>query len=50
MAVIAVAGGTGNLGRTIVEALVAAGKHSVKILSRKVYPKRGPSLPPWLPC
>ncbi|KAJ0300810.1 hypothetical protein Brms1b_012668 [Colletotrichum noveboracense] len=35
MAVIAVAGGTGNVGRTIVEAIVAAGKHEVKILARK---------------
>lgn len=36
MVVIAVAGGTGNVGRTIVQALVATGKHEVKILSRKV--------------
>lgn len=36
MAIIAVAGGTGNVGRTIVEAIVAAGKHEVKILARKV--------------
>ncbi|KAE9570404.1 Oxidoreductase BOA1 [Colletotrichum fructicola] len=38
MAVIAVAGGTGNVGRTIVEAIVAAGKHEVKILARKANP------------
>ncbi|EQB46795.1 hypothetical protein CGLO_14137 [Colletotrichum gloeosporioides Cg-14] len=35
MAIIAVAGGTGNVGRTIVEAIVATGKHDVKILARK---------------
>jgi NAD(P)-dependent dehydrogenase (short-subunit alcohol dehydrogenase family) len=39
MAVIAVAGGTGKLGRAIVEALVAEGKHKALILSREV---RGP--------
>lgn len=33
---IAVAGGTGNLGRTIVEAIVADGKFEVVILARKV--------------
>ncbi|KAF6838358.1 nmra-like family protein [Colletotrichum plurivorum] len=38
MAVIAVAGGTGNVGRTIVEAIVATGKHDVKILARKANP------------
>ncbi|OLN93245.1 Isoflavone reductase IRL 2-like protein [Colletotrichum chlorophyti] len=36
MAVIAVAGGTGNVGRSLVEAIVAAGKHDVKILARNV--------------
>lgn len=36
MAIIAVAGGTGNLGRTLVKAIVATGKHEVKILGRKV--------------
>ena len=36
MAIIAVAGGTGNVGRAIVDAIVAGGKHQVKILSRKV--------------
>jgi uncharacterized protein YbjT (DUF2867 family) len=36
MVVVAVAGGTGHLGRMIVEAIVAAGKHEVKILSRTV--------------
>ncbi|KAI8629882.1 hypothetical protein F5Y19DRAFT_62410 [Xylariaceae sp. FL1651] len=35
MAVIAVAGGTGNMGKTLVEALVASKKHDVKILARK---------------
>ncbi|TEA19773.1 Oxidoreductase BOA1 [Colletotrichum sidae] len=35
MAVIAVAGGTGNVGRTLVEAIIATGKHDVKILARK---------------
>jgi nucleoside-diphosphate-sugar epimerase len=39
MAVIAVAGGTGNVGRTIVEALVAAGKHDIRILARKANPE-----------
>ena len=36
MVVVAVAGGTGNVGRTIVEALLAEGKHDVLILSRTV--------------
>lgn len=36
MVVIAVAGGTGNVGRTIVEALVAVGKHDIVVLSRTV--------------
>ncbi|KAF6787294.1 nmra-like family protein [Colletotrichum musicola] len=39
MAIVAVAGGTGNVGRTIVEAIVATGKHDVKILARKANPK-----------
>ncbi|KAK1509223.1 uncharacterized protein CCOS01_15739 [Colletotrichum costaricense] len=39
MAVIAVAGGTGNVGRTLVEAIVATGKHEVKILARKANPE-----------
>ncbi|KAH6952290.1 hypothetical protein BKA56DRAFT_625814 [Ilyonectria sp. MPI-CAGE-AT-0026] len=38
MAIIAVAGGTGNLGRTLVKAIVATGKHEVKILGRKANP------------
>ncbi|KNG86930.1 hypothetical protein ANOM_005363 [Aspergillus nomiae NRRL 13137] len=36
MAIIAVAGGTGSVGQTIVEALVAHGKHTILILTRKV--------------
>jgi len=36
MAIVAVAGGTGNIGRTIVDAILATGKHQVKVLSRKV--------------
>ncbi|KAK0653162.1 hypothetical protein B0T16DRAFT_455471 [Cercophora newfieldiana] len=40
MAIIAVPGGTGNVGRSIVEAILATGKdkHQVKILSRKTNP------------
>ncbi|WYZ42347.1 hypothetical protein EsH8_VI_000046 [Colletotrichum jinshuiense] len=38
MAVIAVAGGTGNVGRTLVEAIITAGKHDVKVLARKPNP------------
>ncbi|EGY23456.1 uncharacterized protein VDAG_04894 [Verticillium dahliae VdLs.17] len=38
MAIIAVAGGTGNLGRTLVKAIVANGKHEVRILGRKANP------------
>ncbi|KAK1750079.1 hypothetical protein QBC47DRAFT_394567 [Echria macrotheca] len=38
MVVVAVAGGTGNIGRTIVEAIQATGKHEIKILSRKADP------------
>jgi len=36
MVVVAVAGGTGAVGRNIVEALIAQGKHEVVILSRTV--------------
>ena len=36
MAVIAVVGGTGNVGRTIVDALKQDGKHKVIVLTRKV--------------
>ncbi|KAM0562002.1 hypothetical protein ACHAPJ_002444 [Fusarium lateritium] len=36
MVVVAVAGGTGKVGRTIVETLVSAGKHQVVVLSREV--------------
>lgn len=36
MAIIAVAGGTGDVGRTIVEALLDSGKHKVFVLGRKV--------------
>ncbi|KAM0346401.1 hypothetical protein ACHAPU_005465 [Fusarium lateritium] len=35
MVTVAVAGGTGNVGRSIVEAIVAAGKHQVIVLSRQ---------------
>lgn len=36
MVTVAVAGGTGKVGRTLVEAIVAAGEHKVVILSREV--------------
>ena len=36
MAIIAVAGGTGGIGRALVEAITSRGRHKVKILSRKV--------------
>jgi uncharacterized protein YbjT (DUF2867 family) len=36
MAIIAVAGGTGQMGRAVVDALIASGKHKTIILSRKV--------------
>lgn len=36
MGVVAVAGGTGHMGRSIVDALVASKKHKTVILSRKV--------------
>jgi nucleoside-diphosphate-sugar epimerase len=36
MAIVAVAGGTGDVGRTIVEALLETGKHTVFVLGRKV--------------
>ncbi|KAF5227773.1 hypothetical protein FANTH_14679 [Fusarium anthophilum] len=39
MVVVAVAGGTGNVGRTIVEALLATAKHEVLILGRKINSK-----------
>ncbi|KAL8404830.1 hypothetical protein RB594_009634 [Gaeumannomyces avenae] len=45
MVVVAVAGGTGNIGRAIVDALVATGRHEVKVLSRKVYPAPSSNAP-----
>lgn len=36
MSVVAVAGGLGNLGRLITEALFENGKHEVYVISRKV--------------
>jgi uncharacterized protein YbjT (DUF2867 family) len=36
MVTVAIAGGTGGVGRTIVEELVGQDKHQVLILSRKV--------------
>ncbi|KAL6246548.1 hypothetical protein RBB50_006786 [Rhinocladiella similis] len=38
MTVVAVAGGTGDLGRTIVEAIAKTGKHTVYVLSRNADP------------
>lgn len=38
MTIVAVAGGTGNIGLAIVEALLATGKHTVYILSRTAHP------------
>ncbi|KAI8724257.1 NmrA domain-containing protein [Fusarium sp. LHS14.1] len=35
MVKIAIAGGTGNLGREVIDGLVAAGKHEILLLSRK---------------
>jgi nucleoside-diphosphate-sugar epimerase len=40
MSVIAVAGGTGNLGRAIVDALNATGKITVLVLARQVSRRR----------
>ncbi|KAF2018119.1 NAD(P)-binding protein [Aaosphaeria arxii CBS 175.79] len=45
MPTIAVAGGTGGIGRTIVEELVNQGKHEVLVLSRKAVPIPGVSVP-----
>jgi len=36
MSIVAVAGGQGDLGRLIVDALLKTGKHEVYILSRRV--------------
>jgi NAD dependent epimerase/dehydratase family enzyme len=36
MVVVAVAGGTGAVGRSIVEAFISQGKHEVIVLSRMV--------------
>ncbi|CAH0014482.1 unnamed protein product [Clonostachys rhizophaga] len=41
MGIVAVAGGTGDVGRTIAEHLVGSGKHTIYILSRKL--KQGES-------
>jgi FlaA1/EpsC-like NDP-sugar epimerase len=35
MAIVAVAGGTGGLGRSITQAIAKTGKHSVFVLSRE---------------
>ncbi|KAL2686753.1 hypothetical protein Neosp_004295 [[Neocosmospora] mangrovei] len=35
MAIVAVAGGSGGIGRALVDAITSRGKHKVKILSRK---------------
>lgn len=37
MVTVAVAGGTGGVGRSLVDAILASGKHNLKILSRKVF-------------
>lgn len=34
--IVAIAGGTGDIGSTVVDELVSAGKHDVVVLSRKV--------------
>ena len=34
--IVAVAGGTGDIGSTVVEELASAGKHDVVVLTRKV--------------
>lgn len=47
MGIIAVAGGTGGVGRALVEAIIARGKHEVKILSRKVLSSTHRAVP-WL--
>ncbi|SPO06379.1 uncharacterized protein DNG_09068 [Cephalotrichum gorgonifer] len=39
MVTVAVAGGTGGVGRTLVDAILASGKHDLKILSRKANPE-----------
>ena len=36
MNIVAVAGGTGGIGRALVDAITNRGKHEIKILSRKV--------------
>lgn len=38
MTVVAIAGGFGDLGRLIADALLATGKHEVYVMSRKVTP------------
>ena len=38
MVYVAVAGGTGNVGRTLVDAIVETGRHEVFVISRKVSP------------
>ena len=45
MGTIAVAGGTGSVGRTIVDALVARATHKVIILSRTVCTRASPCPP-----
>jgi NAD(P)-dependent dehydrogenase (short-subunit alcohol dehydrogenase family) len=42
--IVAVAGGTGNLGRTIVKALVDSGKFQVFVLGRKVSLRRSATI------
>ena len=43
MVTVAVAGGTGNVGKTIVDALIASQKHEVIVLTRKVRARDNPN-------
>jgi predicted dinucleotide-binding enzyme len=45
MVVVAVVGGTGNVGKTIVEAFIADGTHKVIVLGRKVSMRISLSIP-----
>ena len=38
MVVVAIAGGTGGVGRTVLDAIVEAGEHQAIVLSRTVSP------------
>jgi uncharacterized protein YbjT (DUF2867 family) len=44
MVVVAIVGGTGSVGRTLIDAFKESGKHDVVVLARKVCSRAAPSV------